>query len=109
VDRKVVGEMMTATTQKKAMKEMEDYMGNFDTEKLAVEYCEEHGIDLYDLVRGQVITAFCIATKIEREACAKACEELPFRNSDTEYMQENCARAIRGRSKARPNGQKGGG
>jgi len=81
-------------------REIEDDMGNFDTEKLAAEYCAENGIDLYDLVRGQVITAFCIATKIEREACARACEELPFRNSDTEYMQETCARTIRGRSNA---------
>jgi hypothetical protein len=40
--------------------------------------------------------AQAVAAK-EREACAKVCEELPFRNSDTEYMQEKCAAAIRNR------------
>ena len=79
-------------------------MANFDLEKLAVEYCAEHGIDLYDPVRGQVLTAFCIGAKIEREACAKACEGLPFRNSDTEYMQEKCAATIRLRSHANVTG-----
>ena len=50
-------------------------MANFDLEKLAIEYCAEYGIDRYDPIWGQVVSAFCAGAKIEREACAKISEE----------------------------------
>jgi len=67
----------------------------FYLEKLACDYCDEYGIDLFDPIRGQIISAFCVGAKIERERCAKVCDEQQFVNSDTEYMQEKCAAAIR--------------
>ena len=50
-------------------------MTSFDLEKLAIEYCGEYGIDRYDPVWGQVVSAFCVGAKIERERCAKIAEE----------------------------------
>ena len=73
-------------------------MANFELEKLAVEYCAEHGIDLYDPVRGQVLTAFCIGAKIEREECALVALEEESRHRIT---AERIAAAIRMRSNLR--------
>jgi hypothetical protein len=50
-------------------------MPNSNIEELADEYCAEHGIDLHDPVRGQVIAAFCIGASVEREECAKIADE----------------------------------
>ena len=101
----------------------EKEMANFEVEKLAVEYCAKHGIDLYDPVREQVLTAFCIGAKIEREACIKqakaeaferaaaACdcmadgwENNPGNNPMAGYVaSSNCAAAIR--EMAKENGK----
>lgn len=73
-------------------------MVNFDLEKLADEYCAEHGIDLYDPVRGQVLTAFCIGAKTEREACAKIAEDFNAFPHALSVVGERIATKIRMRS-----------
>lgn len=47
----------------------------FDLEKMAVDYCAQYGISEDDQRRGDIINAFCVGAKIEREACAKLCED----------------------------------
>ena len=76
----------------------EEEMANFELEKLAVEYCAEHGIDLFDPVRGQVLTAFCIGAKIEREACAKTAEDFNTFPHALSAVGERIAAGIRARS-----------
>ena len=47
----------------------------FDVEKLAVEYCEQYGIDEADPRRFDVITAFCVGAKVARNKCASIAYE----------------------------------
>lgn len=82
-------------------------MANFELEKLAVEYCAEHGIDLYDPVRGQVLTAFCIGAKIEREACAKTAADFNTFPHALSAVGERIAAEIRMRSNAELTGASG--
>lgn len=49
-------------------------MEMFALERMAVEYCAQYGISDDDPRRADIINAFCVGAKIEREACAKVCE-----------------------------------
>lgn len=65
-------------------------MEMFALERMAVEYCAQYGISDDDPRRDDIINAFCVGAKIEREACANLAE---LRDD-----QESAARFIRARS-----------
>ncbi len=82
----------------------EEGMANFDLEKLANEYCAEYGIDRYDPIWGQVVSAFCVGAKIERERCAKVAEEFNTFPCALSSVGKIIADEIRMRSNAKVSG-----
>jgi hypothetical protein len=68
----------------------ESNVKKFELEKMAIEYCTQYGIADDDPRRDDIINAFCVGAKIEREACANLAELCDD--------QESAARFIRARS-----------
>ena len=85
-------------------------MEKFELEKMAIEYCAQYGIADDSTHKADIINAFCVGAKIEREACAMVAENFDFNDRQEIEPPRNLPRyvatAIRKRSNdlAKPPG-----